>query len=388
MRYRYTAPPNGGWFAAMGLIGESGGGKTWTLERLISLWAQQKIRVIFADFKGSDPKLAERVLAAYLSARPDAGCRVWPAQPLDIWRGGPNEITGRLLMVQDYSEEFYKVAAKTAVRRAVEAEQWPPQDSAEFLGRLDLASLERAYKGTPQALAVSALKMPKIMEGVFLRYAGFFDSLRSRFDHGFSWDDADVSVLTIPTLAEPDDAMAAARVILADFGAYCTNRKPRDERVVLVVDEFSAVTGAAGQVINLAERVRDVGGMIAVSVQNFEGLGRDPDERNRMLDALQPGGLIVHRVGNPGKVLSMAGTTPETDTSWHLNSEGHTGDASVRLKERLSVPWNDVRRLRTGEAFVITHGRALRMNVIPTEVDPVAAARARNLIEHLGVPSC
>ena len=24
MRYRYTAPPNGGWFAAMGLIGESG----------------------------------------------------------------------------------------------------------------------------------------------------------------------------------------------------------------------------------------------------------------------------------------------------------------------------------------------------------------------------
>ena len=56
MRYRYTAPPRRR-FAAMGLIGESGGGKTWTVERLISLWAQQKIRVIFADFKGSDPKL-------------------------------------------------------------------------------------------------------------------------------------------------------------------------------------------------------------------------------------------------------------------------------------------------------------------------------------------
>ena len=104
--------------------------------------------------------------------------------------------------------------------------------------------------------------------------------------------------------------------------------------------------------------------------------------------ALEPGGMIVHRVGNPGKVLSMAGTTPEMDMLWHLDPAGHTGDGSIRMKERLSVSWNDVRRLRTGEAFVITHGRALRMNVIPTEVDPVAAARARNLIEHLGAPSC
>ena len=38
-----------------------------------------------------------------------------------------------------------------------------------------------------------------------MRYAGFFDSLRCRFDHGFIGEDADVSVLTIPTLAGPDD---------------------------------------------------------------------------------------------------------------------------------------------------------------------------------------
>ena len=187
-------------------------------------------------------------------------------------------------------------------------------------------------------------------------------------------------MLTIPTLVEPDNAMAAARVLLADFGAYCMARKPRDERVVLVVDEFSAVTSAAAQVIDLAERVRDANGMIVVCVQNYEGLGRNPDERSRMLDALQPGGLIVHRVGNPADVLRLAGTKHETSTSWNLDSHGRTGRGLLRMDRRLSVDPDDVRRLETGEAFVITHGRALRMNVIPTQIDPVAARRARNLI--------
>ena len=254
--------------------------------------------------------------------------------------------------------------------------------------RLDLGYLERAYKNTPQAADVAALKMPQVMEGVRMRYAGFFAALSSRFDHGFSWGDADLSVLTIPTLVEPDDAMAAARVLLADFGAYCMARKPRDERVVLVVDEFSAVTcSRTRMVIDLAERVRDANGMIVVCVQNYEGLGRNPDERRRMLDALQPGGLIVHRTGNPADVLRLAGTKHETSTSWNLDSHGRTGRGLLRMDRRLSVDPDDVRRLETGEAFVITHGRALRMNVIPTHIDPVAARRARNLIARAEVPS-
>ena len=394
VRGRYVVPPRGK-FPAMGVIGESGSGKTETVERLNWLWAHQKIRVIFADFKGSDPNLPVQVIAAYLDARPDADCRVWPAQPLDIWQGDRIEVANRLLQVQDFSEPFYALAAETAVRLAVNAPGDPPvRDSAEFLARLDLAYLERAYKGTPQAADVGALKMPQVMEGVRMRYAGFFAALGARFDRGFSWGDADLTVLTIPTLAQPSDAMAAARMVLADFGAYCMARKPRDERVVFVVDEFSAVTGAAPMVIDLAERVRDAGGQVVACVQNYEGLGRDVGERSRMLDALQPGGIIVHRTGNPADVLRLAGTQHKPALSWNLNPAGRTGGGSVRMDRVLSVDPDDVRRLKTGEAFVVTHGRALRMSVIPVDIDPVAERRARLLLERAHgpkdaeVPSC
>ena len=256
---------------------------TETVKRLNWLWAHQKTRVIFADFKGCDPKLPEQVIAAYLDARPDADCRLWPAQPLDIWQGDSDEIAGRLLKVQDYSEPFYRLAAETAVRLAVNAPgEDPVRDSIQFLARLDLQYLERAYKNTPQAADVGALKMPQVMEGVRMRYAGFFAALGSRFDHGFSWGDADLTVLTIPTLAQPSDAMAAARMVLADFGAYCMARKPRQERVVFVVDEFSAVTGAAPMVIDLAERVRDADG---------HGRGLRPELRGPWP---QPGGTLAH----------------------------------------------------------------------------------------------
>lgn len=378
---RYVVPPVAK-FPAMGVIGESGSGKTVTVERLNWLWGQQGIRVIFADFKGSDPELPPRVIAAYLDARPDAVCKVWPTQPLDIWQGDHTEIVNRLLQVQAFSEPFYEQAAMAAVRLAVNVPGVPTvRDSAEFLRRLDLDYLTKAYERTPQAADVHALKLPQVMDGVRLRYAGFFSALGSRFDHGFSWGDADLSVLSIPTLAQPSDAMAAARMVLADFGAYCMNRKPRDERVVFVVDEFSAVTGAAPMVIDLAERVRDAGGMVVACVQSFEGLGRNAAERDRMLDALLPGGIVIHRTGNPADILKLAGTQHVPEQSWHLNEAGRTGHGVVKMDRKLSIDPDAIRRLRTGSAYVLTHGRALQMSVIPTPIRAEAAARARVLID-------
>lgn len=377
----YVVPP-GARFPAMGVIGESGSGKTVTVERFNWLWAGQGIRVIFADFKGSDPELPERVMAAYLDARPEARCRAWPAQPLDIWRGDPTEVTNRLLQVQSFNEPFYEQAAQAAVRLAVNAPGEPAcRDSGQFLARLELGYLTKAYEHTAQAADVQALKMPQVMEGVRLRYAGFFAALGSRFDRGTSWEDSDLTVLTIPTLAQPSDAMAAARMVLADFGAFCMNRKPRDERVVFCVDEFSAVTGAAPMVIDLAERVRDASGMVVACVQNFLGLGSSDGERHRMLDALQPGGIVLHRTGDPGEVLRLAGTRHETDLSWQLDEAGRTGRGQVRMNRVMSVDPDRVRRLPTGSAFVLTHGRALKLSVIPAGFNPAAAEAARRQMQ-------
>lgn len=55
------------------------------------------------------------------------------------------------------------------------------------------------------------------LDGVRLRYSGFFDALGGRFDGDVSFKDFDVLVLTIPALAQADDAEACVRMLLADF---------------------------------------------------------------------------------------------------------------------------------------------------------------------------
>lgn len=371
---------------AMGLLGESGSGKTVTAERLVSIWARSGRKVIFADFKGTDPELAQRVIAAYKKERPEAVCALWPAQPLDMWRGTPVQVVNRLIQVQDFTEPYYKAVAQTAVRLAVLApdvdNRGPVRDSTSFMARLDPEFLSRAYEGRREMADVAPLvRNPQALDGVRLRYSGFFSALAGRLDYGFSFEDVDLAILTVPTLAQAEDAMAVARMVLTDFGHYCLTRKPRlGEDVTFLVDEFSAVTQAAPMVIDLAERVRDVGGQVVVSAQSYEGLGRDDAERRRMRDALLPGGLIIHRLGDPDEVLKTAGTVRAVEQSWQLDELGQSGMGSAKMHHKMRVDPDEVRQARTGEAWVITKGRAVRMQVLRTRISDEVREHAERIV--------
>jgi ABC-type oligopeptide transport system ATPase subunit len=374
----YVAPPPGK-FPAIGLVGESGSGKTVTAGRLVEILAARGRKVFFADFKGSDPDLAAEIVAAFRTVRTgDVRTMLWPAQSMDIWRGDPAEIANRLLQVQEFSEPFYQAVSETLVRLACNAPGPRVASSEDFMARLDGDRLKRVYEGTPQLADVLAVTTdPALLAGVRLRYSGFFAALAGRLDGGQAFEDVDMGMFTIPTLVQPSDAMAAARMVLADFGAYCLRRKPRDEQVTFIVDEFSAVSAAARMVIELAERIRDAGGQVVVCAQDFEGLGRGQDERLRMRDALVPGGLIIHRMAEPSKLVTAAGTVRGLDQAWDLDDTGHTGSGRVSVTSRAKVDPDEVRQLKTGEAFVITGGRQLRMSVLPTSIPDDVREQAR-----------
>jgi hypothetical protein len=85
----------------------------------------------------------------------------------------------------------------------------PVRDSKSFMARLDADFLRHAWEGHPEQMrhVASVVRKHEALDGVRLRYAGFFDALAGRLDGGFSFEDVDIAVLSIPATDQPDDAM-------------------------------------------------------------------------------------------------------------------------------------------------------------------------------------
>ena len=170
------------------------------------------------------------------------------------------ELANRLLAVQDWSEPWYERVASRAIRLACGADIGPPSSAEELLARLTAPGLEQLYASTDRAELVHQLTAAKGFEGAALRYGDFFDALAGRFDGTWSYDDADLAVLSLPVLAAREDASAAFRLLLEDLGHYGVARKDRDDQGMTVyLEEFSAVSDGARAAIDLAERLRTPG---------------------------------------------------------------------------------------------------------------------------------
>lgn len=147
------------------------------------------------------------------------------------------------------------------------------------------------------------------------------------------------------------------------------------------MDEFSAVTAAAPLVIDLAERVRDVGGQVVVTAQSYQGLGKDDDERKRLIGAAS-GGLIVHRCVDPDELLKGAGTIRVAEQSWQLDSAGGSGMGSMRMAHKMAIDPDRVRQAAVGEAWVIADGSYQHMRVLPVGERPRVAEPDRPAEPH------
>ena len=184
-------------------------------------------------------------------------------------------------------------------------------------------------------------------------------------------------MLTIPTIASRTDADAAVRLVLEDLGHFATKRKARvGDDVLLVLDEFSAVQGGTDQAIHLAERLRDVGVPVIFGAQSPEGLG-DERQQWRLLHTIG-GGLVLHQLPDPDRLIELAGTVRVAEQAWQLDAWGPAGQARVHMADRPRVDPNQVRQLHPGEAFLIQGGRAVKLSVlqapVPAQVQEEASA--------------
>lgn len=341
------------------VCGATGSGKTETLLRLAWTVARSGgARVFYLDGKG-DREAARRFVG--LMAQAGRQARVFPMQAVDGWRGEGHEIAGRLMEIIDYAKEgpaaWYRDVAKAVVALVCEHPQGPPRSSREALGRMEAEALENAHPGSG---TVAALNEQAVRE-VRLRYEAFFGATRGALDGEWSWEDADAGYLLLDSLALREETASLARFLLEDFALWFSRRKPLREPCVLVVDEFAALAGTMGMAAKV-EQARGFHTALILAPQVVAGIG-DESERARILGSVET--VVCHRVNTPEEIVELAGTRRVPEHVTRYSREGSTGEGTTRQREDRKIDANDVRALAPGDAFVIRHGRAMRVRIAP-----------------------
>lgn len=340
------------------VAGGSGSGKTNTSEVIEAAAADvYRPQIIHFDCKGSRDGMARFLALMAAQGYAPERVRLFPIEPYDGWRGGRDPqraLLARLVQVQDWSESFYAAATKDLLQRVL-FDADPPACSPEFLSRLE------SLGGNGNA---------KINEGALARYGGFFRSLGGLLDGSWAFEDCDACYVQLEGFGLPSEAVALGRFLLEDFTHFLADRKSDTRPVLVVLDEFSAISTGA-DAANLVERAREFGAGIVLTTQSYAGLGSGAE---RVLDAAR-GGLIVHSLANPEPFTKRAGTiwrhvqaiTEPTHQPGVISSilfdtkPPETPRKTTREQEFPRIDPNEVRQLPRGEAFVISSGRAQRV---------------------------
>ncbi|WP_226363113.1 TraM recognition domain-containing protein [Pseudonocardia sp. ICBG1142] len=116
-------------------------------------------------------------------------------------------------------------------------------------------------------------------------------------------------------------------------------------QVLFVIDEFSAVSGdTAGDVINLVERLRSMGGSVIVSAQSYEGLADTEDQRRRLLGAMG-GGALIGRTTGAEQLAERFGTRLVDEVGYQLDGARTTGVGTIRRQHTFLLDPNRLRQM-------------------------------------------
>ena len=363
------------------VAGATGSGKTETVLRLAySLAATSDWRIVYLDGKG-DPETQQRFAALMRHAGRDVA--LFPEQRYDGWRGSGEEIANRLLQLIDFADQgggtYYRDLAVSAIRLACHTPQGPPHNSNELLRRLSQRALTTLHAGRPEAAAAAALK-PEDLDGIRARYGAFFATVGDVLDGSLNLDHTDTAYFLLDGLRLKYEAGYLARFLTEEFTQWAVGRKPRHKRVLLVVDEFSAIAQAGQALVDVVERARGFGVAAALCPQVADGMG-SPEAAARIIGSAQT--ILLHRTALPAQLVDVGGTRQIYEYAHQLDNDTVTGLGSARLQHAYRVDLDEVRRLKVGQCFAIGSGLAMKLQIAaappvasvtaPTQTDPLSA---------------
>jgi len=396
--------------SAHGLIlGASGAGKSTTLLRILTEHVARNRPVIAIDMKGSPSFAAELQAAAAAAGRPFL---LWSIDGPSHWNplshGNPTELKDRLIATERFSEPHYKRAAERYAQMALSvlahAHPGRPPTLSEMVTAMDSRRIPRMLRDLPRPLAqrvqdylseltpdqLSAVKglrtrlalMAESAAGPFLEPAqdggggpgrdgggpalgGGAPALRGggQIDLRAALSGDPVVVFSLNSSRYPGLAAQIGTMVIQDLvsatGERLSESRGRPLPHALVgIDEFSAL--GADHLVHLVARGREPGLSVVLATQEFADMER---AARGLRDQLVGNAAvkIIHRQDVPDSAL-MAAQLVGTHQVWERTIQTGAGllgrydtrRGTRRLVERFVIHPNQIKRLTTGEAIVIT----------------------------------
>jgi conjugal transfer pilus assembly protein TraD len=369
-RYRtqpLVAVPLADWGRQALIVGETGSGKTVTALTVANEAMRLGWDVYWIDGK-ADRDVADRFLtmARHRGLRPVDGSH----DPIDGWRGSTESIVNRLLATQRFTEPYYAGIARNVLKWAV-TRPGPPRSFAELVARIDQRALRRAWRESPdEAEKIRAMTASDFL-GARYRYEGVAWAVGATLDGHWSYEDVRAAYVPVGRPEHRDQAEEVGAFLLEDLLHWAMARKPRHRRALVVVDEFSKLAARPDAAVELVERVRSFGVGVALIGQTWASLGRTEMVRERLAGTV--GTVVVHQLKQPDRLVELAGSVWTMERTEQIVGQTPTGRATQRPGLSRVVEPDDVRGLRTGEAFIIQGGEAVKVRVRTSNASPAAA---------------
>jgi conjugal transfer pilus assembly protein TraD len=359
-----VAVPLADWGRQALIVGETGSGKTVTALTVADEAMRVGWDVYWVDGK-ADPDVAARflTLARRRGLQPVDGSD----QPIDGWRGSAESIVNRLLATQRFTEPYYAGIARNVLKWAV-TRPGPPRSFAELVARMDQRGLRRAWRESPDEADKIRAMLAADFLGARYRYEGVAWAVGATLDGDWSYEDVRAAYVPVGRPEHRDQAEEVGAFLLEDLLHWAMARKPPSRRALVVVDEFSKLAARPDAAVELVERVRSFGVGVALIGQTWASLGRTDSVRERLAGTV--GTVVVHQLKQPDRLVELAGTRWAMERTEQLVGQTPTGRATQRPGYRPVVEPDDVRALRTGEAFVIRGGEAVKVRIRAGDAAP------------------
>lgn len=389
------------------IVGASGAGKSTTLLRVLTDHVRRGRPVVAIDMKGSPAFAAELEAAARAAGRP---FRLWTLDGPTVWNplrnGNATELKDKLIATERFTEPHYQRAAERYVQAALTAlrtvspgsaptldqvvELMEPRRLGALAGRLPgsdaqrlrdyLASLTPDQLSAVRGLGTRLALLSESSSGPFLSPGR---GSRQEIDLRGALDGDEVVLFSLNSSRYGRLAAQVGTLVVQDLTAAAGDRLERgpeapSRQAAVGVDEFSAL--GADNVLHLLARGREAGLPVLLATQELTDLERAaPGLRDQVLGIV--GVKIAHRQDVPASAQTfaqLAGTETVWESTHQLGSSLFgsyaTGRGTSREVERFLAHPNEIKRLETGEAVVIS--KLPRTSVRTVRVTPPPPQRS------------